>query len=303
MRRHVRRLAWLATLGVAASGCAALKTAATVTGVGGASIARAEGAMDRIDDDDERAVGQASSFHVIEGYGGLLLEEGLNAYLNDLANHVGMQGRRQVTLSDGRLRVTARRFFVGVLNDDSHAAFALPGGYIFVTRGLLEDLGSESELAWVLGHEIAHVDYEDGLVGVKAQVAGGSLLTGGTLDFSDNKVFGKIVGAVTDHLLRNGWDKDAETRADKLGLQYAAAAGYDPHAATRVLRLLETNKSRTKSHAEPGERADLLEAEIQRLAASRRGKLGVQRYDRECIRHLESALIAVGNGGGTGGAP
>src|SRR5205085_1175167 len=71
---------------------------------------------------------------------------------------------------DGIARLNSRRFFVGVVNDDSMNAYALPGGYILLTRGLVENLSCESDLAWVLGHEISHVDNEDGLTALKGVV-------------------------------------------------------------------------------------------------------------------------------------
>ena len=175
------------------------------------SAAAAKEAVDRINARDERALGQAASLSVIQQNGGLILEEELNQYVNEVGNLVALQGKRSV-LVNGNPRVVSRRVFIGVLDSPNPNAFSLPGGYILVSRGLLESLGSESELAWVLGHEIAHADGEDGLNALKTQVAAGAFATGGVTDFKNSKFFAKMTDGVVSVLLKKGWDSNAERR-------------------------------------------------------------------------------------------
>lgn len=262
-------------------------------------------AIDSISADDERAVGQAAAINVIANYGGLVLDEGLTQYVNEVGNLVAKQGKRRVLRGDGSARIKSRRVFVGVLNDSSLNAFSLPGGYILVTRGLLESLQSESDLAWILGHEIAHFDFEHGLLGLKTQMGAGAglseLVTGGAINLKDTGVFKKIADSLADTIVNRGWDKEAEVDADKWGLDYSTKAGYDGVAAARVLGVLASaeaadeaaaksagkTKPVDKSHASPKERYDVLKKLISSGAPA-----VASRYDEECLKRLEAYSVA-----------
>ena len=134
-----------------------------------------------------------------------------------------------------------------VLETPDVNAFAAPGGYIFVTRGALQLMETESELAGVLGHEVAHVNRRhviesirksDTMRAVRDQVN----ISGGVLD--------QVVGTGAN-VLFTGLSRDDELEADSLGFEYAAAAGYDPAG-------LVTFVGRLQSHANEGPVADLM---------------------------------------------
>lgn len=256
-------------------------------------------AIDAITPDQERALGQAAALNIIQMSGGLVLEEGLIKYLNATANAVAQEGERVEKGKDGLPRVKARRFFVGVLDDESMNAFALPGGYILITRGLLQNLTSEADLAWVLGHEIAHVDSEHGLKALKTTVGGKAFLnewtgTGdGDVSLGDSKFFAKVVDTLTRISFEVGMGRKDELDADDLGLQYATLAGYDSKAAQRVLELLAVNPTRQKffrSHDTPQARIAALGKKIE---SRTNGKLGVERFDAACLLRLEAAKNAL----------
>lgn len=265
------------------------------------SLAKASGAaIDAISADDERAIGQAASINIIQQSGGLVLEEGLIKYVNAVANHIGQQGQRVVTGKDGVARINSRRFFVGVLADDSMNAYAMPGGYILLTRGLLQNLSCESDLAWVLGHEIAHIDNEDGLKALKLAVGGSAfgkeLLQfgatkpeGETVTFKNPAFFAKVADKLTEISFNFGLGREDERNADSQGLSYSTVAGYDAQGAKRVLELLATNPTKRKifaTHDEPAVRLQLLNKQIGGLTV---GKLGIERFDRGCIQRLDAA--------------
>lgn len=269
----------------------------------------AKEAVDNINAKDERALGQAASLNVIAKNGGLVLEEELNAYVNEVGNLVALHGKRSI-LVKGNPRIVSRRVFIGVLDSPNQNAFSMPGGYIMVTRGLLKNLGSESELAWVLGHEIAHADGEDGLTALKGQVAAGAFVTGGATDFKDSKFFAKMTDTFVGWLLKKGYDSKAEITADSQGLTYATAAGYDAEGAQRVLRLMNATYLATKkpdappdkTHASPEDRWMKLAPKVEALQKAKQGELKVERYEERCIARLD-AYVAANPASANGGAP
>jgi predicted Zn-dependent protease len=124
-----------------------------------------------------------------------------------------------------------------VLDSDEVNAFALPGGYIYITRGLMAYLNSEAELAAVLGHEIGHVTArhsvqqhaQASLVGVAgAAVAVG---TGSRAAYDLTSVLGTA--------LVRGYGRDDELQADRLGAEYLARSGYRPDAMIDVVEVLK----------------------------------------------------------------
>jgi predicted Zn-dependent protease len=162
-----------------------------------------------------------------------------------LQRYVNKVGRWVATQSD---RPDLKWYF-GVLESDDVNAFALPGGYVFLTKGLLALLSTEAELAGVLGHEIAHVmlqhhlkvlkksqmvDAASGFVG--QQVAGDSMIARGML--------GKGAEAVA-----RGLDKSAEYEADRVGVVLATRAGYSPYGLPTALRKIGARNPREGSVA------------------------------------------------------
>lgn len=119
-------------------------------------------------------------------------------------------------------------------------AFALPGGYIYITRGLLAYLGSEAELAGVLGHEIGHVTARHAVRQYTAATAAqlGLTLGGIFVPGMGNDVAQNVLGVLGQALL-SGYGREHELESDGLGAEYLARAGYDPQAILGVLRTLK----------------------------------------------------------------
>lgn len=181
------------------------------------------GALNLYSFDQDRAMGR--QFVDRMGPDQPLLDDPLVAgYTTDLVERIA----RASDMPD--LEVQVRVIDADVLN-----AFALPGGYVFVYRGLLEATENESELVGVLAHEMAHVTGRHGTEGltsamgkmVLAMVAGGVLAD----QLTDNETAQKmIMGAVmtgTNFWVLGGTRK-REAEADRIGAQYALRAGYDP---------------------------------------------------------------------------
>ncbi len=124
-----------------------------------------------------------------------------------------------------------------LLNTKDVNAMAAPGGYIYVTRGLLEEVTSDDELAGVVGHEIAHVVKRHGAKMIEKQtkiaLAAGVLLG----EQSDAVVLG---ASIANALVMSGYSREDEYTADKYGTVYASQSGYKADGLLRFLRTLES---------------------------------------------------------------
>ena len=119
-----------------------------------------------------------------------------------------------------------------VLDDPVVNAFAMPGGYVYITRGILAHLNSEAQLAGVLGHEIGHVTARHTAAQItKQQIAGLGLGIAAALSGTFQKYSGAAQQALG--LLFLKYSRDAETQADELGVEYAAKAGYGLQVRSR----------------------------------------------------------------------
>jgi len=159
----------------------------------------------------------------------------------------------------------------GVLEAPQINAFAVPGGTVFITRGLLEKMGSEAELAGVLGHEIAHVLKKHHLKAIQkgalASLSGD--VAGAALTNVNSEARHKLVAFGTEMYSR-GLDKGDELEADRLGVVIAARAGYDAYGLPSVLQTLQAMNAADsavalmfKTHPAPGERLDQLGKKMQ----------------------------------------
>ena len=126
----------------------------------------------------------------------------------------------------------------GVVDDPTPNAFALPGGYIFLTRGMMNLMNSEAELAAVLGHEIGHVTARHSVTAIsRQQLAQLGLGLGGVL-FPATQPFSQAIGAGLDLLfLKHG--RDAERQADELGFNYALDHDYAVQEMVDVFTALQ----------------------------------------------------------------
>jgi predicted Zn-dependent protease len=128
-----------------------------------------------------------------------------------------------------------------VLDSTAINAFALPGGYIYITRGLLAYLNSEAELAAVLGHEIGHVTARHSVRQQSTAAVTGIL---GAVVAASTGVQG--VDTLTDMAgtaIVRGYGRDHELEADRLGAEYLAKSGYDPEAMLEVVGILKNQEA------------------------------------------------------------
>ena len=169
----------------------------------------------------------------------------------------------------------------GVLDDNDVNAFAAPGGYVFITKGLLARMNNEAELAGVLAHEISHVLRKHHLQALK-KGARSELMS----DLANDAIksqggdprLSKLVSAGTEIYAR-GLDKQDEYEADRMGVVIAARAGYDPYGLPAVLQTLQSinpNDSNLalmfKTHPALGDRLSLLDGLMSESLADREGQ-------------------------------
>lgn len=122
-------------------------------------------------------------------------------------------------------------------------AFALPGGYIYVTRGIMAYLNSEAELAGVVGHEIGHVTARHGVRQQStATVVGLGAILGSILVPGMNTQAGSSLMQALGQSLVAGYGREHELEADRLGAEYLARSGYNPQAMVEVIGVLKNQE-------------------------------------------------------------
>ena len=173
------------------------------------------------------AMGEAAEPEMTQQYGGEVDSLQLRGYVD----RVGQRLARHIEPAYANIQW---RFTV--LDSDVINAFALPGGRVFISRGLLQQFGNEAQVAGVLGHEIGHVTgrHVDERL---SQVIVANLGLGVAVQSTDSDLAllaARLVSAGT--LLK--FNRDQEGEADEQGLKYMARSGYDPHAMLEVLEIL-----------------------------------------------------------------
>lgn len=159
----------------------------------------------------------------------------LQAYVNNIGQQLARQSHRNKI-----------RYTFTVLDDSSVNAFALPGGFVYITTGLMAYLNSEGELAGVLGHEIGHVTARHGVKQQSAGMASAILIS--VLSKKAGAGSGKQFGQLGQALL-SGYGRDHELQADKLGAEYLARVGYSPNNMIDVVTVLKAQEQFDKYQA------------------------------------------------------
>src|SRR5438477_10614207 len=212
--------------------CTARRWAASLAllaglGVGACAVNPATGSRQLmlISESQEIAMGRDYDKQVAASIG-LYPDSGLQRYLQQFG---------------GRLAATSERpnlpWSFRVVDDPVVNAFALPGGYIYVTRGILAHLNSEAELAGVVGHEIGHVTARHSVSPMTKQQLAQLCPASGAIASPD---VGRYAGLASQALgvLFLKYSRDDESQADELGLRYLRRAAYDPREMPHVFEML-----------------------------------------------------------------
>lgn len=183
----------------------------------------------------DKAQGAKANPQLVAEFGG--------AYRGPQAAYVEQVGKR-IALQSG-LSNAQGDFTVTLLNSPVENAFAVPGGYVYVTRQLLALMNSEAELASVMGHEVGHVAARHA-AGRNRTASIGGVLAGIVGAVAGGGVFGQLAGTAANsaaQLVTLSYGRSQEYAADGLGVQYLAKAGYDPYAAADMLAALDAESA------------------------------------------------------------
>src|SRR3990172_6622109 len=191
--------------------------------------------------------------------------------------------------------------FKGV-NDRAINAFALPGGFLYINRGVIEAADNESQLAGVMAHEISHVALRHGTnQASKAYVAQVPLaILGGVLGSGSTGAVLAQVGAgfaVNSLLLK--YSRDAERQADALGTQILYDSGYDPRAMAQFFEKIQAGGRLPdffSSHPNPENRTKLVNMEVDRLGGNPRDSRTDSNDFRDITRYAQSRPAAPAGG-------
>ena len=194
-------------------------------------------ALQPIGEEEETTLGQAVAVEAFSRFGGEYQNESLTKYLN-------LVGKTVAEVSD-RPNLNYR---FAILNSEEQNAFAAPGGYIFVTIGLLKTLKNEAELAGVLAHEVAHITQKHMLTTIRrgAILSNVSEFTLSAMN-KNPEMFSNVIDEITDKLFTKGLDKDLEYEADVYGVEFAYRAGYNPKGLKDYLTTLKSQEGHAKS--------------------------------------------------------
>ncbi|PKO51179.1 MAG: peptidase [Betaproteobacteria bacterium HGW-Betaproteobacteria-20] len=223
---------------------------------------------------EEIALGREITGNLL-GAAPLVKDDALQKYVNSVGRWVASQSERPDL-----------PWHFGVIESDDLNAFAAPGGYVMITKGLYRKMSNEAQLAGVLGHEIGHVVAKHQLKVLQKQQLlnmGAGLLNKKVA--KDNKFISKAIGSGAEISARS-LDKSAEFEADRLGMSYATRSGYEAFGLSDILQIMgQTGKNDSsvallfKTHPHPDERlATLGDAVGNRLDNVKAGKTLENRF-------------------------
>lgn len=294
--KTLKGIGWSLLLGIALAlaGCQALEGAVAVTttiideniehfvdaedlSTWRAATAAARSLVGGVDTAQEITIGEGMALRTFPMLGRPVQDEMLARYVSLVGKLVALQSDRP-----------SLPYWFAVVENERPIALSLPGGYVFVTTGLLKRLRTESELACILGHEIAHVAERHGMETTVRDRRMASLLKLGSELDADIAEFGEFIDGLYDTLVTNGFDQTYEIKADVAGTRYAYMAGYHPgglipflEASARSQGKVQFEFFKTGSHPDPNARIQAIRKGLASMGDYRNMPTLAGRY-RQC---------------------
>jgi hypothetical protein len=221
-------------------------------------------------------------------------------------------GRRLVSAIPGEFAHPEFRYSFKLVNANELNAFALPGGFTYVNRGLINAARNEGELAGVMAHEIAHVALRHGTANAskaaspKAQLpAIGGAILGAILGGTAGGI-AQTAGQIGSTAIVTKYGREAETQADILGAQIMARAGYNPRDLANMFRTIQSQSGGRggveflSTHPDPGNRYERISREAELLRVDNRTQNSAE-FERlkSYLRGQPNARANNRNGNGT----
>lgn len=207
----------------------------------------------------EVAIGLQARSKMADQYGGLYPDSSLQAYIDRV-------GEKVIQQSDASKSNYPFEFHL-LSNPQTINAFALPGGQVFITVGLLRRLNSEAQLAGVLGHEVGHVVARHGAEHLAKQQLGASLVNAVGIAASDSPEQARqaaVVAQAVNQLVSLNYGREDELESDQLGFRFMTKAGYNPQGIIELMQILGSAKQGGQppeffsTHPNPGNRIEQL---------------------------------------------
>ena len=174
-------------------------------------------------------IGRQYAPEIEKELGGKIEDEDLQKYIDSVGQKIARISHRP----DWEFHYVA-------VNDKSINASALPGGYIFITKGMLEKLQTEAQLAAILGHETAHVVARDTSNAISNQIGIGLLLAAAASGQGSSAVM--TAAELSRRLIGLKYSRRDEREADIAGLDYMVVAGYNPYGIVETMQMLEEQR-------------------------------------------------------------
>ena len=228
-------------------------------------------------EEQDVAIGKKYAPELEKQMGGRIANDALQNYINSVGQKVANVSHRR----SWQYQFTA-------LEDDMINAFALPGGYIFITKGMLKHLTTESQLASILAHETAHVVARDTAALMSREIGIGILLSAAVSDSTS-----RTAADLTRQIIGFRFSRRDEKDADLAGLDYMVRAGYDPNGMVETMQILQSQQKERpieffSTHPNPENRIGYLKSRIGSRYRKREGlRIGKEDFHSAVLAHIK----------------
>jgi len=236
--------------------------------------------------EEEYYLGRAVAANILTIYKPYTQNTTLTRYLNNIC---------QVLVINSSMPAIYNDYYVMILDSQEFNAFATPGGHIFVTKGFVEAVSSEEELAAIIAHELAHIMLRHGMKIIEEMkfynemdsLAQQAAEIAGRRNEENQRIlaFRNRVSEYFDTMLKNGYSQAQEFEADKTAIELLASAGYDPRGLLEALEVLQKAQRDQQSgifstHPAPSERIANARQQIASIRSPDTQSARKERFDR-----------------------
>ncbi len=231
-------------------------------------------------------LGRKYAPYIEKELGGRIRDENLQNYINQIGQRIARVCHRPDLA-----------YYFAAVEEEGANAFAVPGGYVYITRGLLKELKSESQLAAILAHEVGHVVARDTMVAMSRQIGATALLAAAAVSDAPSDVVHAT--AFITGVLTLQYSREDEKDADLTGMSYMAQAGYDPNGMVQTMEILQELQTYRpveffSTHPNPESRIEYLKERIERRYATMTGlKQGREEYAEKVLTPLSRRKTRV----------